>query len=93
MIYIFKNKASDLRKQILNDYIWIKKVIKSSCSKEHLESCRNLTENWSSTAYNKIGEYKCIFYKTSEITKTIETYMRAKKELIILLAEKSIHIK
>jgi hypothetical protein len=93
MFFNFKSKASELRKQILNDYTWIKRVIKSSCSKEHLESCKNLTDNWSNTTSNKIRDYKCNFYKTSEITKTIETYVRAKKEINLLLAEKSIQIR
>ena len=88
-----KNKACDVRKQILSDYGWIKKVIRSSESRDHIESCKKLVENWSGVTSNKIRDYKCSFYKTSEITKTIETYIRAKKEINILLAEKSAQLR
>ena len=88
-----EDKASKARKDILEEYTWIKKVILSSESKEHLNSCRNLINNWASTTSNKIRECKCTFYKTSEITKTIETYARAKKELNLLMAEKGVEIR
>lgn len=88
-----ENKASKTRKDILEEYIWIKRVIASSKSREHLNSCRNIISNWSISTSNKIRECKCTFYKTQDITKTIETYTRAKKELNLLMAEKKAEIR
>ena len=93
MFFSSNNNASKTRKDILEEYTWIKKVISSSESSDHLNSCRNLINNWSVTTSNKIRECKCTFYKTSEITKTIETYTRAKKELNLLMANKKVEIR
>ena len=83
-------KIEDIRKKIISDYIWIKKVIDSSETQEHLNSCKMLIETWAGISSNSIRDYKCPFFKTKEIRKTIETYTRAKKDLNISVANKRV---
>lgn len=88
-----ERRASATRKEMLDEYSWIKRVIDSSKSREHLIACRNLIENWAKSTSNKIRECRCTFYRTTEITKTIDSYVRAKKELNILMAQMKVDIK
>ena len=83
-------KIEDIRKKIISDYIWIKKVIDSAETQDHLNSCKMLIETWAGISANSIRDYKCPFFKTKEIRKTIEAYTRAKKDLNIFVANKRV---
>ncbi len=80
----------DTRKKIISDYLWIKRVIETSETTGHLKACRTLTESWSEITASSIRDYRCPFFRTSGVRKTIETYVRAKKELNVLIAHKSV---
>jgi len=82
----------DIRKKTLTDYLWIKKVIESSETPEHIKCCKKLVDNWSHSTTSIIRDYKCAFYKTSEIKKTIEVYRRSRRELIQQIADKSVSL-
>lgn len=83
-------KIEDTRKKIISDYLWIKRVIESSETRGHLKSCKNIIEKWSDITSSSIRDYRCPFFRTRGVGKTIETYVRAKKELNTLLAHKSV---
>lgn len=82
----------DIRKRTLTDYLWIKKVIESSETPEHIKCCKKLVDNWSHSTTSIIRDYRCAFYKTSEIKKTIELYRRSRRELIQQIADKSVSL-
>ena len=83
-------KIEDTRKKIISDYLWIKRVIESSETQGHLESCKTIIERWSDISSASIRDYRCLFFRTHGVCKTIETYARAKKELNTLLAHRSV---
>ena len=83
-------KIEEIRRKVISDYIWIKKVIDSAETADHLNSCRMLIETWSGISSNSIRDYKCPFFKTKEITKTIEAYTRARRDLNVTIANKSV---
>lgn len=82
----------DIRKKTITDYLWIKKVIESSETPEHIKCCKKLVDNWTNTTTSIIRDYKCAFYKTSEIKKTIEVYRRSRRDLIQQIADKSVSL-
>ncbi len=82
----------DIRKKALTDYLWIKKVIESSETPEHIKCCKKLVDNWANSTASVIRDYKCAFYKTSEIKKTIEVYRRSRRDLIQQIADKSVSL-
>jgi hypothetical protein len=82
----------DIRKKTITDYLWIKKVIESSETPEHIKCCKKLVDNWSHSTTSIIRDYKCAFYKTSEIKKTIEVYRRSRRELVQQIADKSVSL-
>lgn len=84
--------TEDSRRKMVNSYAWVKRVIESSETQDHLAVCRNLVENWSLSASGNIRDYKCPFYKTKGIRKTIESYIRAKRDLNIAIADKSVSL-
>jgi len=84
--------AEEIRKKILIDYIWIKKVIESSETPDHIKCSKRLIENWSNITSSAIREYRCAFYKTKDFKKTVELYRRSHRELFKEVADKSVNI-
>jgi hypothetical protein len=82
----------EIRRKILVDYIWIKRVIESSVTPNHIKCCKRIIENWSNTTLSIIREYKCAFYKNKDFKKTVEVYRRSYRELSKEVAEKSVNI-
>lgn len=80
----------EIRKRAISDYLWIKKVVESAETPDHIKCCRRLVENWTNSTTSRIRDYKCPFYRTSEVKKTIETYRRSRRELIQQIADKSV---
>ena len=66
-----------IRRKILTDYTWIKRVIESSKTTDHLDTCKRIIENWSICTLRDVGECRCAFYKTKDFKKTIEAYRRS----------------
>ena len=86
-----KNTAS-IRRKILTDYGWIKRVIGSSETQDHLDCCKRIIENWSICTLKDIRECKCAFYKTKDFKKTAEFYRRSLSNLLRDLADKRVNI-
>jgi hypothetical protein len=84
--------ADEIRKKILIDYIWIKKVIESCETQDHIKCAKRLVENWSNATSLAIREYRCAFYKTKDFKKTVEVYRRSHRGLFKDVAEKSVNI-
>lgn len=82
----------EIRRKILVDYIWIKKVVESSETTDHIKCCKRIVENWANTTSSIIREYKCAFYKNKDFKKTVEVYRRSYRELFKEIAEKSVNI-
>jgi len=92
-IKIFNDSMEDIeeiRKKAVSEYLWIKRVIESSETPDHIKCCKRLVENWTNSTTARIRDYKCAFYRTSEIKKTIEAYRRSRRELIQQIADKSV---
>jgi len=86
-----KNTA-DIRRKILTDYTWIKRVIESSKTTDHLDSCKRIIETWSICTLRDVRECKCAFYKTKDFKKTAEFYRRSLSNLIRDVADKRVNI-
>ena len=84
--------TKDIRRKILTDYGWIKRVIESSETTEHLDSCKRIIENWSICTLKDLRECKCAFYKTKDFKKTIEAYRRSLSKLISGVADKRVNM-
>jgi hypothetical protein len=84
--------TEDIRRKILSDYIWIKKIIDSSETPSHIACCKRIIENWSNGTMSIIREYRCAFYKNNDFKKTVEIYRRSHRELFQKVAEKSVNI-
>ena len=84
--------TEDIRRKILSDYIWIKKIIDSSETPSHIACCKRIIENWSNGTMSIIREYRCAFYKNKDFKKTVEIYRRSHRELFQKVAEKSVNI-
>jgi hypothetical protein len=84
--------TEDIRKKVLTDYSWIKRVIESSETKDHLDSCRRIVENWSNFTLINVKECRCAFYKTKDFKKTVEAYRRSLSDLIRGIAEKRVNL-
>lgn len=82
----------EIRKKAISDYLWIKKIVESAETPDHIKCCRKLVDNWVNSTTSRIRDYRCPFYKTSEVKKTIETYRRSRKELIQQIADKSVSL-
>lgn len=85
-------KTEDIRRKILTDYTWIKKVIESSETQGHLDSCRKIIENWSVCTLMDVRECKCAFYRTKDFKKTVEAYRRSLNDLIKEVAVKRVNM-
>jgi hypothetical protein len=84
--------TEDIRRKILTDYSWIKRVIESSETQDHLDSCRRIVETWSSFTLIDVKECRCAFYKTKDFKKTVESYRRSLSDLIRNIAEKRVNL-
>ena len=84
--------TEDMRRKILTDHSWIKRVIESSETQDHLNSCRRIVENWSSFTILDVKECRCPFYKTKDFKKTAEAYRRSLSDLIRDIAEKRVNL-
>jgi len=84
--------TEEIRKKILIDYIWIKKVIESCETPDHIKCAKRLIENWSNVTSLAIREYRCAFYKTKDFKKTVEVYRRSHRSLFKEVADKSVNI-
>jgi hypothetical protein len=84
--------TEDIRRKILTDYSWIKRVIESSETQDHLDSCRRIVETWSSSTLIDVKECRCAFYKTKDFKKTVESYRRSLSDLIRSIAEKRVNL-
>jgi hypothetical protein len=82
----------EIRRKIIVDYLWIKRVIESSETSDHIKCCKKIIENWSNSTLSIIREYKCAFYKNKDFKKTVEIYRRSYRELFKEVAEKSVNI-
>lgn len=80
----------EIRKKAISDYLWIKKVIESAQTADHIKCCKRLVENWTNSTTSRIRDYRCPFYKTSEVKKTIDAYRRSRRELVQQIADKSV---
>jgi hypothetical protein len=88
---LMKN-SEKIRRKIFAEYIWIKRVIESAETPDHIKCCKKIIENWSNATSFKINGYKCAFYKTKDFKKTIESYRRSHSDLSKDVAEKSVFI-
>jgi hypothetical protein len=79
-----------IRRKILTDYTWIKRVIESSKTTDHLDTCKRIIENWSICTLKDVGECRCAFYKTKDFKKTIEAYRRSLDALIRDVADRRV---
>lgn len=84
--------TKDIRRKILTDYGWIKRVIESSETADHLDSCKRIIENWSICTLKDLRECKCAFYKTKDFKKTTEAYRRSLSKLISGVADKRVNM-
>jgi len=85
-------KTEDIRRKILTDYTWIKRVIESSKTTDHLDSCKRIIETWSICTLRDIRECKCAFYKTKDFKKTAGFYRRSLSNLIRDVADKRVNM-
>ena len=82
-------EVEKIKKDILDQRCYLKRVIKSVKTTEHLEAAQRLADNWKSLTFKRIDSFKPFFFRSSSGWRSsLELYYRVEKDIDSLLASK-----
>jgi len=78
-----------IKQDILDQRCYLKRIIKSVKSQDHLEAAQRMVDNWRKMTYSRIDSFKPFFFRSSSGWRSsLELYYRVEKDLEGLLASK-----